>query len=111
MSSGEAELYSVNKSACGGLGLLQTCLDLGFLRRLDLHTDASATKGIVMRKGSGRLKHIKVQELWLQQLLTEDHVSITKIPRELNSSDALTHHWTSKEGDKHFPRMGVIFCS
>ena len=111
LSSAESELYALNRAACEGLGVVQTCWDLGMTRTLDLFTDAAATKAIVLRKGPGRLKHIQVQELWLQQLLMEDFVEIYKIPRETNTADALTHQWTAREGDPppHFPRVGVKF--
>ena len=67
LSSAEAELYALLKAATQTLGLLAIAEDFGFLLQAAVHTDASATMGIVNRQGLGKLRHIGVQYLWLQE--------------------------------------------
>ena len=95
LSSGEAELYSLNKGGAEGLGIQQLAYDMGWILGVVLRTDASATKAMAMRRGSGKLKHVEVQELWLQQAVHSERLRVEKIPRASNASDLLTHHWTS----------------
>ena len=66
MSSGESELYRLNKGAAQALGIMALAIDFGIELEARVHTDASATLGVINRKGLGRLRHINVQYLWLQ---------------------------------------------
>ena len=66
LSSGEAELYSLTKGVAQTMGLIAMAKDLGVTMDGTLHTDASAALGIVAREGLGKLRHVKVQYLWIQ---------------------------------------------
>ena len=66
MSSGEAELYSLTKGASQTLGLMSLARDFGLELGGQLHTDANATLGIIQREGLGKLRHVNVQYLWIQ---------------------------------------------
>ena len=81
LSSGEAELYALNKGAQEGLGVRQMTLELGWGLDLVCFTDASAARGAVHRTGAGRLKHVKVQEFWLQQALRENRLTVENTTR------------------------------
>ena len=72
-----------------------------------LSTDSSAAKGAALRTGCGRLKHIQICQLWVQERVAAGEVEIRKVGRELNMSDLCTHHWNVKEGRNHLGRMGV----
>ena len=74
---------------------------------LNLYTDASAAVGIAQRQGSGRVKHLQCRQLWIQEKLGNKELAIIKIPREINGSDLLTHHWNAREANLHFQRMGI----
>ena len=70
LSSGEAEYYAAVKGVSEGLGFLAGCADLGIWVdgkvSLRVSTDSSACKGICQRTGLGKIKHIDVALLWLQ---------------------------------------------
>ena len=67
MSSGEAELYAMTKGAATALGLISLGADFGLHLSGIVHCDASAALGIVNRQGLGKLRHIHVRYLWLQE--------------------------------------------
>ena len=73
LSSGEAEYYAAIKGASEGLGFLAGCADLGIWTNgavsLRVLTDSSACKGICQRTGLGKIRHIDVAMLWLQDLV------------------------------------------
>ncbi len=50
-----------------GLGIKALLADLGVKRGIKLKTDASAAKGIASRRGLGKVRHIEVSQLWLQE--------------------------------------------
>jgi hypothetical protein len=89
-SSGEAELYSATKGATEGLGLQSMCEEIGIQLELQVHTDSDACRGTVHRTGLGRLKHLRIEELWLQSAVEEGRVRVVRVPRELNPADCLT---------------------
>ena len=62
---------------------------------------------MVERVGAGKVKHLSVKQVWAQDKVAKGEMRIYKIPREINVSDLLTHHWTAAEGDKFLPAMGV----
>ena len=107
LSSGEAELNANVKAAIESIGAKDLYEDPGRTVGCLIQTDSSAAKGIAGREGCGKLKHLSVKQLWIQEVIQDKRVDIQKIARELNSADALTHHWLGVEGDRHFPRIGL----
>ena len=60
--------------------------------RLFLSTDSSAAKGICNRRGLGKVRHIDINTLWLQDRVNKGDTIIKKVPGETNISDALTKY-------------------
>ena len=108
LSSCEAELNAALKAASELIGMRTLMEELGRPLNLMLRGDSSACKGVLLREGLGKLKHLHVKQLWLQQEVGEGKIEFDKIPRERNAADTLTKHWTS-EAHKHFSRLG-FFC-
>ena len=67
LSSAEAELSGIAKGASISLGLISIAADLGFKWSLSLHTDATAAIGIARRRGLGKVRHLAVADLWVQE--------------------------------------------
>ena len=107
LSSAEAELNSAVKCTSELLGLQQLMADLNLHLKAELGIDSSASKGILQRRGAGRVKHLEVKQLWTQELVINTRIIIVKVPRLEHPSDCLTHHWTVKDAQPHFERMGV----
>ena len=52
-----------------------------------LHTDASAALGIIERRGVGRVRHLDVGTLWLQEQTLRDNIEFVKIKGTINPAD------------------------
>ena len=76
-------------NALGTSGVLQ---DLGVKLPITLYTDSSAAKGIASRRGLGKVRHIELSELWLQDQVARGKVEVRRIRGEDNFSDSLTKH-------------------
>ena len=74
--------------------------------KIVIETDASAGKGIALRLGAGKLKHIETQYLWSQKVFYDKFVEIKKIPRGENAADIGTRHCTAKEIETGLKQMG-----
>ena len=73
LSSGEAEFYGLVKGGSTGLGIVGMLEELGVKgATLVLLTDASAAKGMANRIGTGKVRHIEVHQLWLQEKWQEE---------------------------------------
>ena len=111
MSSGESELYSMTKGAANALGLIALAADFGFQRSGKVHTDASATLGIVRRQGLGKLRHINVQYLWLQDRTRNGDLEVQKVAGAENPADLLTKHLAVESMLKHMAALNMEFPS
>ena len=83
--------------AIEGLNAQRLANDFGDDPSLELRTDASAARGVIMRQGVGEIRHLHIKQLWLQERVARGDVVITKIPWSANWSDALTHPWTAAD--------------
>ena len=71
LSSGEAEYYGVMRGASQAIGIKSMLYDMGVDTDIEINTDASAAKGIASRKGVGRVRHIEVHQLWVQEKVSK----------------------------------------
>ena len=78
---------------------------------IKMRTDASAALAIASRRGLGKVRHIEVAQLWLQQHVSDKRIETTKIPGEENLADALTKHVPREKIDFHMSRTGQRFQS
>ena len=108
LSSAEAELNSVCK---GYAELIYMNNIIAFLRgknpTLMSNTDASACRGIMLRQGSGPVKHLSIRQLWVQEAVHDYKIEVCKVRRDDNIADFLCS--PSKEM-LHVSRMSDFGC-
>ena len=105
LSSGEAELGGVVKAASEALGLQSVAVDLGIQLRIALCADSSAAIGICRRAGIGRVRHLAVGQLWIQELVRDAVVDLYKVQGEQNPADMLTKPLGRATLDGHMGRV------
>ena len=72
-----------------------------------LGTDCSAAKSFVARRGLGKMRHMEVRDLWLQEEVIKGKVRVIKIPGETNPADLMTKYLGTKEIEVRLDRMGI----
>ena len=97
LSTGEAELYAINKSAAQGLGAQSLLNDLDLTLDVRVYTDATTGKSMASRRGLGKVRHISVNELWIQEHVRNKTITMVKIKNKFNPSDILTKYLTKAE--------------
>ena len=90
LSSGESELAAVVRGTTEALGVQALLKDFGIDVAISLKSDATAAIGIVKRLGLGRVRHLSVADLWVQQKLRQGGFSVAKWPGTQNPSDMMT---------------------
>jgi hypothetical protein len=106
LSSAEAELNAAVKAAQEGLGVSHLEEEMGQWMRVRLRGDSSANHGRTQRQGAGKVKHLTVRQLWLQQQAELGTFLHEKVPRAINYSDICTHFWSRQDGDSHLAGLG-----
>ena len=105
-SSGEAELYACNLGGSRGMGIQTIMRELGWSYDLKVQVDANATIGTLHRRGLGKLRHVEVEELWLQQELSRKKLTITKIKGTANTADSGTKPVNKDAANFYMSKMG-----
>ncbi len=106
-SSDEAQLYAVVRRVAEGLGLNSIAQDVGWSWSVRLWTDSSACKGTCGRSGHGKLKHLDVEDVWLQEAVRNKKVELFKIAGMYNMADLLTKHLGRATRVRHVTSLGL----
>ena len=71
--------------------------DLGITVTVEVITDSSAAMGTASRIGIGKIKHLDVGWLWIQDLVKQERVILRKINGKVNPADPLTKQKSAAE--------------
>ena len=107
LSSAEAELGGICKGASQGLGMRSLLQDLGLKWKLRIHSDAAAAIGICRRRGLGKVRHLAVADLWVQDHLRTKDFELLKVLGADNPADALTKPVEHPCLSKHVKKMSL----
>ena len=110
LSSAEAELYSVVKTAAETIGIVSIFQDFNTIVKGCVLCDASAALGIVRRKGVGKTRHIDTGFLWIQEKNESKELRFDKVLGEANPADMYTKVLASDAIRKHMSTMGFEYA-
>lgn len=108
-SSGEAEYYAAAKGAAEAIGFQSMCRDLGIELKIKVWSDSSACRGMCQRTGIGKVKHMAVQMLWLQDAVRKRLLDLGAVRGACNPADLMTKHLTRLKIDEHMTCLS--FCN
>ena len=74
---------------------------------IELNTDASAAKGIASRKGVGRVRHVEVHQLWVQEKVSRGEIVINKVEAEDHIAEILTKLVDREKIDQAIKNAGL----
>ena len=106
LSSGEAEFGGVHTASTESLIFKRLFEWLGMTVKWIVQTDSSAAKGMSMRQGVGRVRHLDTRLLWTQQAVIFLHLIIKKVDGKHNRADL----GTKKHSDLELQRLRRL-CS
>ena len=92
LSTGESEFYAITKRSAHSLHSQAILKRFGVVVEAVVLSDASAGIGIESRQGCGRLKHLEVKWLWVQEEVSERALRLRKHPTETNIADLATKY-------------------
>ena len=107
LSSGEAESGGICRGASTALGLESLADDLGINLQIEILSDATAAIGICRRRRLGKIRHLHVSDLWVQDRLKSGDFKLTKVLGSENRADFLTKHVTRDIMVRHMETVGI----
>eukprot|EP00959_Pyramimonas_sp_CCMP1952_P363148 7604569-Pyramimonas_sp.AAC.1 len=84
------------------------CKDYGMTKGLAIETDATAGRGLALRLGAGKVRHLYTQYLWVQAIYHEKLAKLNKVPGELNTADLMTKHLSGDKIDFFMDKCGFV---
>ena len=107
LSSGEAELIALVKAASEGLGVAAMGEEWGISLKTEVYVDSNAALGIVQRQGCGKLRHIRIGNLWVQDKRESGEVGFRKVSGEANPSDMCTKYLSRAKIEGYNRELGL----
>ena len=75
--------------------------------KIVLHSDATAAIGIARRKGMGKIRHLDVSDLWVQDKIRSGALDLVKVPGDQDPADSLTKYVDHSILVKSLARMNL----
>jgi hypothetical protein len=109
LSSAEAELVAMCKLAAELIGVLSMLKDLGEIQTGTVLADSTAALAIADRKGSGKLRHINISLLWIQEKESKEELAFEKVLGTENPADMMTKNLDSVKVQKFTSMLQQVF--
>ena len=78
LSSAEAELAALVKASAETLGIIQMASGLGDSITAEVFVDSSAALAVTQKKGNGKMRHVKIGQLWIQETAEVEELRFRK---------------------------------
>ena len=107
LSSGEAELTAIVQMSTEMIGILNMTLDWGQQYVARIFADSTAALGVVNRRGSVKLRHVRVSMLWVQGKREDGTLEYGRIGGEDNRADLMTKHLGNEVMRRHISNLNL----
>ena len=92
LSTAEAELMALVRAATEAVGASQLGESWGLSHAATVLVDSSAALAVTARKGNGKLRHVRIAHLWVQEAAEREEVLFRKVRGSENPADLLTKY-------------------
>ena len=107
-SSCEAEIVAMNVGAVEAV-FTKTLLDeLGVQANILMKSDSTSGIALMQRRGLGRLRHLQVKELWLQDQVRAGDIQVEYVPTQENMADVLTKGLGTLKMEQLVSKIGLV---
>ena len=89
------------RAAVEGLGVRAILEDFGIQAEVHVKSDATAAIGMAHRLGLGKVRHLAVADLWIQERVRAGDIKLSKWPGKENPADQQTKHVAADDVARH----------
>ena len=82
-------------------------LDFGLVVQVRVRADSSAAIGICTRSGIGKVRHLRTQGLWVQEVRVSGRILYRKVLGEKNPADLLTKNMSAELMSRHVETLNM----
>ena len=93
------------------LALVAYARDSGLDLDCELYCDSTAALGIAQRVGIGKVRHLRTQGLWVQEVRVSGRIVYKKVLGEKNPADVLTKHMSAESSARHLATLNMKLTS
>jgi len=111
LSSGEAEFYSTGSAVARGLMAVGFMKDTGRDVALVAGSDSTAGRGICQRHGVGKVRHLELRYLWLQDRVRLKQLRLEKVESAKMVADFLTKYSEEEVIKRHCHTLNLRFVT
>ena len=87
----------------------RTLLDeLGVQVNIVMKSDSTSGIALMQRRGLGRLRHLQVKELWLQEKVRAGDIQVEYVPTQENMADVLTKGLGTIKMEQLVNKIGLV---
>jgi hypothetical protein len=87
LSSGETEYYGIASVSSEAIFIKHVLTFMNVHVQIRVQCDSTAAKSIAQRIGVGRIRHLEVKTLWVQEKVKAKELVVVKVPGEENVAD------------------------
>ena len=80
------------RASVEAIGLTQLAESWGISLAANIFVDSSAALSVVSRKGNGKLRHVRIGHLWVQEAAEKGELVYRKVLGSANPADLMTKH-------------------
>ena len=111
LSSGESEFYATGSACARGLQAKSYLMETGRPFAVRIHSDSSAGRGMCQRVGVGKVRHIELRFLWIQERLRLKAFLLEKKHTDDMTADILTKYCEWPRIAKHCRTLNLRFAT
>jgi hypothetical protein len=74
---------------------------------IHVYSDSSAARAVVARRGCGRMKHLQVRDLWLQDQLRDGRIEVRCVGTDVNPADLFTKVFAKPRHERLTAMLGI----
>lgn len=109
MSSGESEMYATGSAAARGLQCKTYLIETQRPCNLKIYSDSTAGRGMCSRAGVGKVRHLELRYLWIQERVRLKAFELHKEDTNEMTADMLTKYSEWPTIEKHCTTLNLRF--
>jgi hypothetical protein len=108
LSSCEAELVALTVAGQEASFVRTVMEEINEPTRVKLYTDSASAQQIAERRGLGRLKHVELRWLWLQDEFRASRLEVVRVNTLVNPADLMTKHLHRARHEDLMELIGMV---
>ncbi len=108
LSSCESEFYAIVSGAIEAIFVRTLLAECGINdAKIEVLTDSTSAQQLCARTGLGRIKHLNIRLLWIQDKIKSGEISIGRVPTQDNLADILTKYLGVRQFKAMTQNLGI----